>query len=431
MSTAFLILIGVFVGASLLRLPIALAMLSAGVAYLFAAGKDVGLAAEQILTSLQQSYVLLAVPMFILAANVMNAGTISERLFGAANAVVGRFRGGLGHVTVIVSVVFSGMSGSALADAAGPGMVAVRMMRDTGKYPAGLSVALTAAAATIAPIIPPSIPMVLYALFANTSVAALFLGGVVPGLMMAIALMVAWAWIARRRNLPPGERVSARQTLCHLARAFLPITLPALLLGGIYSGAFSPTEAAAVAAFYAMLLSAFVYHTLDGKALYGVFAESLRASTVVMLLIAAAFIINYAVTAEQLDQALAAWIKRMDLSPLAFMLMINMLFIVLGCLIDTGTLLLVLVPVLLPTVRALGIDPVYFGVVIIVNLMIGLVTPPFGMVLFVMTALTKAKLGEVSREILIFAAALIVALFVMVLVPGTITWLPRFFGYTG
>ena len=431
MSTAFLILIGVFVGASLLRLPIALAMLSAGVAYLFAAGKDVGLAAEQILTSLQQSYVLLAVPMFILAANVMNAGTISERLFGAANAVVGRFRGGLGHVTVIVSVVFSGMSGSALADAAGPGMVAVRMMRDTGKYPAGLSVALTAAAATIAPIIPPSIPMVLYALFANTSVAALFLGGVVPGLMMAIALMIAWAWIARRRNLPPGERVSARQTLCHLARAFLPITLPALLLGGIYSGAFSPTEAAAVAAFYAMLLSAFVYRTLDGKALYGVFAESLRASTVVMLLIAAAFIINYAVTAEQLDQALAAWIKRMDLSPLAFMLMINVLFIVLGCLIDTGTLLLVLVPVLLPTVRALGIDLVYFGVVIIVNLMIGLVTPPFGMVLFVMTALTKARLGEVSREILIFAAALIVALFVMVLVPGTITWLPRFFGYTG
>ena len=430
MSTAFLILIAVFVGASLLRLPIALAMLSAGLAYLFAGGKDVGLAAEQILTSLQQSYVLLAVPMFILAANVMNAGTISERLFGAANAVVGRFRGGLGHVTVIVSVVFSGMSGSALADAAGPGMVAVRMMRDTGKYPAGLSVALTAAAATIAPIIPPSIPMVLYALFANTSVAALFLGGVVPGLMMAVALMVAWAWIARRRNLPPGERVSARQALCHLARAFLPITLPALLLGGIYSGAFSPTEAAAVAAFYAMLLSAFVYRTLNGKALYGVFAESLRQSTVVMLLIAAAFVINYAVTAEQLDQALAAWIKRMDLSPLAFMLMINVLFIILGCLIDTGTLLLVLVPVLLPTVRALGIDPVYFGVVIIVNLMIGLVTPPFGMVLFVMTALTKAKLGEVSREILVFAAALIVALFVMVLVPGTVTWLPRFFGYT-
>ncbi len=431
MSTAFLILIAVFVGTALLRLPIAFAMLASGLAYLLVAGKDLALAAEQIMTSLQQSYVLLAVPMFILAANVMNAGTISERLFGAANALVGRFRGGLGHVTVLVSVVFSGMSGSALADAAGPGMVAVRMMRDTGKYPGGLSVALTAAAATIAPIIPPSIPMVLYALFANTSVAALFLGGVVPGLMMAAALMIAWAWIARRRNLPPGESVSARAVLCHFARAFLPITLPALLLGGIYTGAFSPTEAAAVAAFYAMILSAFVYRTLNAKVLYGVFAESLRQSTVVMLLIAAAFIINYAVTAEQLDQALASWVTGMQLSPLAFMLLINVLFIILGCLIDTGTLLLVLVPVLLPTVKALGIDPVYFGVVVIVNLMIGLVTPPFGMVLFVMTALTKAKLGEVSREILIFAAALIVALFIMVFVPDTVTWLPRLFGYAG
>src|SRR5581483_4427674 len=254
-------------------------------------------------------------------------------------------------------------------------------------------------------------------------------GGVLPGLMMAAALMIAWAWIARRRDLPPGERIPAREVLCHLARAFLPVTLPALLLGGIYSGAFSPTEAAAVAAFYAMILSAFVYGTLDGKALYAVFAESLRQSTVVMLLIAAAFIINYAVTAEQLDQALAAWIKAMGLSPLAFMLVINVLFIVLGCLIDTGTLLLVLVPVLLPTVKALGIDPVYFGVVIIVNLMIGLITPPFGMVLFVMAALTKTKLGEVSREILVFAAALIVTLFVMVFMPGTVLWLPRLFGY--
>jgi C4-dicarboxylate transporter, DctM subunit len=431
MSTAFLILIAVFVAGALLRLPIALAMLCAGLAYLFAAGKDVGLAAEQIMTSLQQSYVLLAVPMFILAANVMNAGTISERLWGAANALVGRFKGGLGHVTVVVSVIFSSMSGSALADAAGPGMVAVRMMRDVAKYPAGFAVALTAAAATIAPIIPPSIPMVLYALFANVSVAALFLGGVIPGLIMAVALMLTVAWLARRRNLPTGERVSARQALCHLARAFLPMTLPVLLLGGIWTGAFTPTEAAAVAAFYAMLLAGLVYRALNWKGLYAVFAESLRASTVVMLLIAAAFVINYAVTAEQLDQALAGWITRRELSPLGFMLVITVLFIILGCLIDTGTLLLVLVPVLLPTVKALGIDPVYFGVVIIVNLMIGLVTPPFGMVLFVLAGLTKTPLAAVSREVIVFCAALVAALFLMVLVPGTVLWLPRLFGYTG
>ncbi len=431
MSTAFLILAAVFVGMALLRLPIAFAMLAAGLAYLMAAGKDLGLAAEQIMTSLQQSYVLLAVPMFILAANVMNAGTISERLWGAANAMVGRFKGGLGHVTVMVSVIFSSMSGSALADAAGPGMVAVRMMRDVAKYPAGFAVALTAAASTIAPIIPPSIPMVLYALFANTSVAALFLGGVVPGLIMAVALMLAVAWLARKRGLPTGEKISARAALCHLARAFLPMTLPVLLLGGIWTGAFTPTEAAAVAAFYAMLLAAFVYRALNWRGLYAVFAESLRSSTVVMLLIAAAFIINYAITAEQIDQQLAAWVKSMDLSPLAFMLLINVLFILLGCLVDTGTLLLVLVPVLLPTVKALGIDPVYFGVVIIVNLMIGLVTPPFGMVLFVLSGLTKTPLAEVSREVIVFCGALIAALLLMVLVPDTVLWLPRLFGYTG
>jgi len=431
MSTAFLILLGVFVAGSLLRLPVAFSMLASGLAYLLAGGKDLALAAEQIMTSLQQSYVLLAVPMFILAANVMNAGTISERLWGAANALVGRFKGGLGHVTVVVSVIFSSMSGSALADAAGPGMVAVRMMRDVAKYPPGFAVALTAAASTIAPIIPPSIPMVLYALFANTSVAALFLGGVVPGLIMAAALMVTVAWMARRRGLPTGEKVTARQSLCHLARAFLPMTLPVLLLGGIWTGAFTPTEAAAVAALYAMLLAGLVYRALNWRGLYAVFAESLRSSTVVMLLIAAAFVVNYAVTAEQLDQALAGWIKSMDLSPLAFMLLINVLFIILGCMIDTGTLLLVLVPVLLPTVKALGIDPVYFGVVVIVNLMIGLITPPFGMVLFVLAGLTKTPLGEVSKEALVFVAALIAALFLMVFVPETVLWLPRLFGYGG
>ncbi len=429
MSTPFLALIVVFVGLSVLRVPIAFAMLAGGLAYLGIGGRDMGLAAEQIMNSLFNSYVLLAVPMFVLAANVMNAGTISERLWSAANAVAGRARGGLAQVTVLVSVIFSSMSGSALADAAGPGMVAVKMMREVGKYPRGFAVAITAAAATIAPIIPPSIPMVLYALFANASVAALFLGGVVPGLMMAAALMLSVAVIARWRRLPPGEKLGGRETLRALGRGALPMTLPVLLLGGIWTGAFTPTEAAAVAALYAMLLAGFVYRTLNGKALYAVIVESLRASTVVMLLIAAAFVVNYAVTTEQLDKGLAAWIAGQNLSPLQFMLIINVIFIVLGCLIDTGTLLLVLVPVLLPTVKALGIDPVYFGVVIIVNLMIGLVTPPFGMVLFVLSGLTKTPVGEVSREILVFAVVLIATLFIMVFVPETVLWLPHLFGF--
>ncbi|MCB2030576.1 MAG: TRAP transporter large permease subunit, partial [Rhodoferax sp.] len=250
MSLAFAILLAVFVVGSLLRVPLAISMLSAGMAYLFASGQDVGLAADQVMNSMYGSYVMLAIPMFILAANVMNAGTISERLWSAADVAVGRMRGGLGQVTVLVSTVFSSMSGSAITDAAGPGMVAIKMMRSVGGYKPGYAVAITAAAATIAPIIPPSIPMVLYALLTGTSVSAMFLGGVVPGLMMALSLMLTIAVLARREGLPKGNSLSGAKAWTAIRRGLLPMTLPVVLLGGIWSGVFTPTEAAAVAAFY-------------------------------------------------------------------------------------------------------------------------------------------------------------------------------------
>lgn len=429
MSLPFGLLIAVFIVAALLRVPIALGMIAAGIAYLFASGQDVGLAGEQIMNSMYNSYALLAVPMFVLAANVMNAGTISERLWAGADAVVGRLRGGLGQVTVVVSVVFSSMSGSAVADAAGPGMVAMRMMRDVGKYPGGFAAAITAAGATIAPIIPPSIPMILYALTSGTSVAALFLGGVGAGLLMAVTLMIAVAVVARWKNLPAGEKLPKGSRRRKLAGSIIPMTLPAVLLGGIWSGAFTPTEAAAMAAFYAMLLAAFVYRSLGVKRLYLVFGESLIASTSVMLLIAGAFIINYAVTTERLDQALAQWIVAQEFTPLQFMLMVNVILLLLGCLLDTGTLLLVVLPALLPTVRLLGIDPVYFGVVAIVNLMIGLITPPYGMLLFVLSGLGKVDLREIVAAIWPFVLALLAALLLMVLIPDIILALPTAFGY--
>lgn len=427
MSAAFLSLIAVFVGAALLRLPIAFAMIAAGFTYVLVKGQDVGLVAEQIMNTMYGSYVLLSVPMFILAANVMNAGTISERLWGAANAVLGRMRGGLGQVTVMVSVIFSSMSGSAVADAAGPGMVAIRMMRDVGRYQAGCAAAITAAAATIAPIIPPSIPMILYALTANTSVAALFLGGVGPGLLMAFSLMVVIALLARRRNLPVADStVSFGRAI---AQGLIPMTLPVVLLGGIWSGAFTPTEAAAVAALYAMLLSGLVYRALSLRGLAAVFAESMRGSTAVMLLIAGAFIINYAVTAEQLDAALAQWIGGMRLSQIEFLLLVNVVFLLLGCFLDTGTLLLVFVPILLPTIKLLGIDPVHFGVMIIVNIMVGLITPPFGMLLFVLSGLANINIRDIVRDIWPFVFALIAALLLISLVPDIVLWLPRSLGY--
>jgi len=431
MSFAFGILLAVFVVGSVLRVPLAIAMLSAGMAYLFASGQDVGLAADQVMNSMYGSYVMLAIPMFILAANVMNAGTISERLWSAADVVVGRMRGGLGQVTVLVSTIFSSMSGSAITDAAGPGLVAIKMMRSVGNYRPGFAVAITAAAATIAPIIPPSIPMVLYALLTGTSVSAMFLGGVVPGLMMALALMATIAILARSEGLPVGKRMTMAQAWQAIRRGLLPLTLPVVLLGGIWSGVFTPTEAAAVAAFYAMILAGVVYRSLGWRGLFAVFAESMRQSAVVMILIAGAFVVNYAVTAEQLAQVLVSWIQTQNLSALQFMLLANLLFLLLGCILDTGVLLLVVLPVLMPAVRLLEIDPVHFGVVAIVNFMIGLITPPYGLLLFVLSSLASVPLREIMGQIWKFLIPLLLVLLLLVLFPQLVLWLPRLAGYGG
>jgi tripartite ATP-independent transporter DctM subunit len=431
MSLAFAILLAVFVIGSLLRVPLAISMLSAGMAYLFASGQDVGLAADQVMNSMYGSYVMLAIPMFILAANVMNAGTISERLWSAADVVVGRMRGGLGQVTVLVSTVFSSMSGSAITDAAGPGMVAIKMMRSVGGYKPGYAVAITAAAATIAPIIPPSIPMVLYALLTGTSVSAMFLGGVVPGLMMALSLMLTIALLARREGLPKGNSLSGAKAWTAIRRGLLPLTLPVVLLGGIWSGVFTPTEAAAVAAFYAMILAGIVYRALGWRGLFAVFAESMRQSAVVMILIAGAFVVNYAVTAEQLAQVLVGWIQSQDLTAVQFLLLANLMFLLLGCLLDTGVLLLVVLPVLMPAVRLLEIDPVHFGVVAIVNFMIGLVTPPYGLLLFVMSSLAVVPLKDIMAQVWKFLVPLVLVLLLLVLFPSLVLWLPRLAGYGG
>jgi C4-dicarboxylate transporter DctM subunit len=423
------VLVAVFVGGMLVRFPIAHTMMASGICYLIATRQDIGLLVDQVLTTMLTMYVLLAIPMFIFAANLMNAATVSERLWNAADAVAGRWRGGLGHVTVLVSVAFSSMSGSAISDAAGPGMVSVRMMRDVAKYPAGFAVALVAAAATIAPIIPPSIALVIYALLSNASVGALFLGGVVPGLLMAAACMVVVAIAARRMNLPRGAVVPLRDVPGALARAIVPMTLPAVLLGGIWGGIFTPTEAAAVAAFYALLLGAFVYRKITLRGLLAAVHESVTASSTVMLLVAGAFIINYAITNEQLSDKFALLFQSANLTHVEFLLLVNVAFLILGCFLDMAVLLLVFVPILLPTARALGIDLVHFGVVVTVNFMIGMITPPYGVLLFVLSSLTKVPVGEVVRAVWPFVLALIAALMVMVFIPETVTWLPRSFGF--
>lgn len=430
MSQALMVLLGMLVVTLVLRLPIGFGMLISGVSYLVFKRQDLGLVAEQVLNGLYNSYILLAVPLFIFAASVMNSGTVSERLFDFALAIVGRLRGGLAHVNIIVSVIFSGMSGSAIADAAGPGIVSIRMMQKNG-YSAEFAGALTAASSTIGPIIPPSIPLVIYAMVSGASVGALFLGGVIPGLLMAAALMLAVQFVAVKRKLPRGEKIALRAYPRILLRGILPLTLPVVLLGGIYTGIFTPTEAASVAALYALFLASLVYRALSWKRLYEILVESSKASASVTLIIASAFVINYAFTAENVPGLVAAWLTGMDLSPLGFLLLVNVLFLVLGCFLDTSIMLLVLVPILLPTAKLLGIDLVHLGVVLAVNMMIGLVTPPFGMLLFVINALAGVSLRGMIREAWLFIGVLLVSLVLMTVFPQIVLWLPHLMGYGG
>jgi len=422
------ILIGVMLLVAAARVPVAYAMFAAGFVYLIATGQDIGLVAEQVMTTLSVNYVLIAIPMFMFAANVMNAGQISDRLFDLCRAMIGRVRGGLAQVDVVVSVIFSTMSGSAVADAAGPGLVTIRMMRRAG-YPEGFAAAIVAAAATLGPIIPPSIPMVLYALMSKASVSALFLGGVVPGLAMTAALSATVWIIARRRNFPIDDPVPRSEVPGIIRRALLPSLMPVILLGGIYTGVFNTTEAAAVAAAYALFLSLVVYRAFNLKVLLAVLLETSRQTSVILLLIAGAFAINYGVTSEHLDRSLADWVAGLNLSPISFMLLVNVLLLLLGCVLETATLLLVLVPVLLPSVANLGIDTVYFGVVVILNITISLIIPPHGLLLFVMGNLTKIPLGSIYREVIPFVAVLVVTLGILVMFPELTLWLPRMFGY--
>jgi TRAP-type transport system large permease protein len=409
--------------------PIALSMIVSAVVYLAVKGQDLGLAGEQIIQGIYDSFVILAVPLFIVAANLMNVGTISERLLTFCVAVVGRFRGGLGHVNVVASMIFAGMSGSAVADAVGIGKVIISMMTKDGRYTPGYAAALTAASATIGPIIPPSIPMVLYALVSDASIGYLFLGGILPGVVMAFVLMVMNARMARKYEVPLEEPVPLREIPAITVRAIPALLMPVILLFGIYGGATTPTEAAAIAAAYALLLSTVFYRALSWKSLYTVMAESARASASVGLIIGSALIFNYIVASENIPAAVSKTLVGLEISPLAFMLAVNGLFLVLGCLLDASTIILVIIPLFIPTCRALGIDLVHFGVVAVVNCMIGLITPPYGVLLFVINATTGIPLQTIIRSIWPFVLVLVLALLAMILMPEIVLSLPRLFGY--
>ena len=416
---------------ALLGLPIGHAMIAGSVLYLLLAGQDMGTVAEQFLNGMYTNYIILSVPLFILAAELMNVGSMTDRLLTFCNAVVGRFRGGLAHVNILQSIIFAGMSGSAIADAAGTGKMMQAMMTKDGKYTPSFAAALTAVTAVIGPIIPPSIPMILYALVSDTSIGYLFLGGVVPGLLMAAAQMALVVANAKRHNFPV-ERATPLRELPRITRnAFPALMMPVVLLGGIYSGVMTPTEAAAVAAGYALLISALVYRSVSPSSLYASLLSSARTSASIGMLIGGALVFNYVVTVENIPQHLQGILTTYELSPTGFLLLVNAILLVLGCVLEGTAILLIVVPVFIPAAQALGIDLVHFGVMVVVNIMLGLVTPPYGLLLFVMNSITGVPLRDIVRDVFPFLLAMIAALAVITFVPETVLWLPRLFGYEG
>src|SRR5690606_2850375 len=431
LTSPFSITLVAITALAFLGLPIGLAMIAGSILYLFMSGMDMGTVAEQFLNGMYRNYIMLAVPLFILAAELMNSGSLTERLLRFCDALVGRFRGGLAQVNVLQSIIFAGMSGSAIAAAAGTGKMMQHMMTKDGKYTPSFAAALTAASSVIGPIIPPSIPMVLYALVSDASIGYLFLAGVIPGLLMGLSQMAIIAVTARRRNFPVEKPVPLRE-LPRITWISLPaLLMPAVLMAGIYGGVTTPTEAAAIAAAYALLISVVLYRSISPKAFYSSILASARTTASIGMLIAGALVFNYVVTIENIPDGLRVLLTEWDLSPIAFLLLVNVILLLLGCVLEGTAILLIIVPVLIPTAQALGIDMVHFGVVVVVNIMLGLITPPYGLLLFIMNKISGAPLRHIVHDTMPFLCAMVAALALITFVPEIALWLPRLLGYQG
>jgi len=375
------------------------------------------------------SFPLLAIPFFILAGNLMNAGGTTERIFAVANLLVGRIRGGLAHVNVIGSMIFAGMSGSAVADAAGLGAIEIRAMIKEG-YTARYSATISAVSATIGPIIPPSIPFVIYGSLANVSVGALFLAGILPGLLMGFGLMGAIAIAARRLNLPrsagwPPLRVALRTLL----RAAPALALPPVILAVIFTGFATPTEAAVVAAAFAFVLGRFVYRELTLADFWQTMWESGRQTAQVMLIIAMSAPFGWVLIQQQVPNAILQALMSLSGEPWVILLIVNAVLLILGMFLEAIAILIIAYPILAPVMAAIGVDPVHFGVIMVLNLMIGLVTPPVGLCLYVVSGIANVPIADTVSELAPYLLALIAVLLLVTYVPALSVWLPHTLGY--
>jgi TRAP-type C4-dicarboxylate transport system permease large subunit len=452
-------------------LPVAIAMAGSSLLYILISGNQPGLTVIHRMIGGIDSFPLLAVPFFILAGNLMNNAGVTNRIYNFALALVGWLKGGLGHVNVVGSVIFAGMSGTAIADAAGLGTVEIKAMKDHG-YDLEFAVGVTAASATLGPIIPPSLPFVIYAMMANVSVGALFLAGILPGVLMALLMMVTVAYFAHKHGwggdvkfsgsrfgramielglviawplltwalvakmgLPAQPVVFGAIVLIFVLdrifrfQAVLPIMTPVLLIGGMTTGLFTPTEGAIAASAWALFLGLVWYRTMTVRQFVKVSLDTVETTATVMFIVAAASIFGWMLTATGVTAQIAEWVLAVTKEPWLFLLMANLLMLFVGCFLEPTAAITILVPILLPIARQLGVDPVHFGLVMVLNLMIGLLHPPMGMVLFVLARVAKLSVERTTMAILPWLVPLLGSLVILTYVPQIVLWLPRTMGF--
>lgn len=370
------------------------------------------------------NFTLLAIPFFLLAGNLMNTGGITKKVFNFANELVGFLPGGLGHANVVASMIIAGMTGSAVAETSGLGTIGVSAMAERG-FDRSRSAALIASAATIGPIIPPSIPLVVYGVSGDVSIAALLVGGIIPGVLMGLALMIMWFYYAKKYDYPRSHKPTLRGLWQAFCEAFWPLLTPIILIGGMLGGVFTPTEAAVVAAVYAFILSGIVYRELSFKSLYHVMLDTAKQTAVIMVIVGAAAVYGWLVMKARIPIVFMEKIFALTKEPLVILFIINGFLLIVGCFMETNAAILILTPIMLPLASQVGIDPVHLGLVMVLNLMIGLLTPPIGMCLYVMSRVTKIELVDLIKKVVPFYIPLLIVLILITVFPQLVLFLPR------
>lgn len=421
--SGFLVVLA-FLALFMLGFPVVLAIGLPSIAYLLLNDLPLQMVAQRTLYALD-SFPLVAVPVFLFVGSLMNTAGISKHIYRFADTAVGRLPGGLAQVNIFGSLVFAGMSGSALADIGGIGRIEIDAMKSKGFNPAFAS-AVTSSSAIVGPIFPPSIPLILYGTVTGVSVIQLLLGGILPGLLCVAALMIMTAWLSVRRGYPRADRWPGWARLWADMKPALPALMaPVILIGGMLAGWFTPTEIAAVTVAYALLISGLFYRELTWARLIGAALETLRASSAILIIVAVAALFGWVLSVEQVPQAMTKFMLSISTEPWVLLLLVNVLLLVVGMFLDSTTAILVIAPIIAKPLMAAGVDPVHLGMVVIFNLMIGLLTPPMGLALFLVADIAKVRMQDVLREMLPFYVPLVATLLLITFVPAITLWLPR------